>query len=562
MRAEWHDFSKGLWSVGGKEHTMQGFVRRAKGLHAIRTPHLQSRDGSTLLFPLDAHSLFRYNDQRIQGADTFLYLNGAVVDSGHDGSRLRFVPLPPQPGLQDYLFITGAGRMVKMSPSGVVTGWGLTEPSGPPSLAETSAGTGALTNGAYKYKVVFLNSTTGSRSNGQLVESAVTIASGPSSVALTNIPISTDPQVSAREIYRTKVDGAIYFRAFVMNDNSTTSTTDNVADDALETVQLQTDNDPPQAAWREAWVHDFQMWWCGDRTPGAEGRAYYAPIGRPESVLGFVEVSNTDDPTQVGFSWAETNWVMTEKNIYRIEGVAEPFVARKVGQCPGTTHPKTVRATPKGILYQAFDGVRLFNGNTSELVAFDQLGPIFRGQSLENLAPLVGVIGEFAKDEYVISDESQTLALNLTSGTWRDLGIGCKAFYSEEDTSDFVASFNFGVYSLEDYGTVLDGADAIDIEWEAGGKLLDISQDTTVQRIFLDIDTGGQLLTPTLILDNTELDLPTFLTNAREVVEYSVGRTCRLVSVRVTGAIEQRVKLYGLEMDLYMPGETPSQGRG
>jgi hypothetical protein len=562
VRAEWHDFSKGLWSVGGKEHTMPGFVRRAKGLHSIRTPHLQSRDGSELLFSLDAHSLYRFADQRIQAADAVVYLNGAVVDSGHDGSRLRFVPLPPQPGLQDYLFITGGGRMIKMSPDGVVSLWGITEPSGPPSLAETNTGAGALTNGVYKYKIVFRNGITGSRSNAQLVESSITVGSGPSSVALTNIPVSTDAQVSEREVYRTQVDGAIYFRAFVISDNTTTSTTDNVADDDLETIQLQTDNNPPTPTWREAWVHDFQMWWCGDSAEGAQGRAYYAPVGRPESVLGFVEVSNTDDPTQVGFSWAETNWVMTEKNIYRIEGVSEPFQARKVGQCPGTTRPKTVTITPNGILYQAFDGIRLFNGNTSELVSFDQLGPIFRGQDLENLSAMTAIIGEYAKDEYFISDESQTLALNLTRGTWRDLGIGCRAFHCEQDTVAFVASFNFGVYSLEAYGETLDGADAIEIEWEPGGKLSDISQDTTLQRIYLDIDTGGQLLLPTLILDEEELELPTFLTNRRDLVEYSVGRVCRLVSIRLTGAVEARVKLYGLEMDLYMPGETPSQGRG
>ena len=91
MRAQWHDFSKGLWSVGGKEHTMTGYIRRAKGLHAIRTPHLRSRDGSTLLYNLTAHSLFRFNDVQIQAAGGSLYRAGAVVTSSLNGNRLRFV---------------------------------------------------------------------------------------------------------------------------------------------------------------------------------------------------------------------------------------------------------------------------------------------------------------------------------------------------------------------------------------------------------------------------------------------------------------------------------------
>ena len=562
MRATWHDFSKALWSVGGKEHTMKGFIRRARGAHAIRTPQLRSRDGSTLLYPLDAHSLYRFADTRIQGAGTSLYRNGISVLSGLSGSRLRMVALPVQSGVQDSLFIAGGGALKKMDGAGSVTNWGIVEPGGPASLAETSAGTGALPNGVYRYKIVFRNTTTGARSNSHLVESSITIASGPSAVALTNIPISTDVQVTAREIYRTQQDGQIYFLAATISDNISTTYTDNIDDDDLDSVQLQTDNDPPTAQYAEAWAHEGQMWWCGDPTSGAEGRAYYSPVGRPEAVKGFVDVTNTDDPCQVGFSFAESNWVMTQKNLYRIVGDDEPYIPRKVFQIPGTIYPKTLVVTPFGVVYQSFDGVRRFDGNSSELVGFEQLGPIFRGQALENLDPFVGVVATYAKEEYLISDGVQTLAFNLRLGTWRDLGLGCSGLFAEEDTENVLASFNFGVYELEDYGTITDGNDAIEIEWEMGATLSDISQRTTVQRVFIDIDTSGQLITPTLILDNTTVELPTFLTNSREVVEFSVGQTCRLVGIRLSGSVSDVVELFGLEMDLYVPGGEPSTGRG
>ena len=77
MRAQWHDFSKGLWSVGGKEHTMTGYIRRAKGLHAIRTPHLRSRDGSTLLYNLTAHSLI----EELMNRFDHVVLSG-IIDGG------------------------------------------------------------------------------------------------------------------------------------------------------------------------------------------------------------------------------------------------------------------------------------------------------------------------------------------------------------------------------------------------------------------------------------------------------------------------------------------------
>jgi len=567
VRAEWHDFSKGLWSVGGKEHTMTGYIRRAKGLHAIRTPHLRSRDGSTKLYDLTAHSLFRFDDVQIQAAGGSLYRAGAVVTSSLNGNRLRFVPMPAQPGLNDYLFITGGGLALKLDDGGSVTTWGITNPGGPPSLAETSAGTGALANGVYKYKVVFRNGSTGSRSNAQDIDASITIASGPSSVALTNIPVSSDGQVTEREIYRTTVGGALYFLAITISDNSTTSTTDNVADADLLSFQLQTDNDRPYDSCAEVWFHDSVMWMTRDTQPGTAGRAYYSPIGRPESLLGFVEVSNTDDPCQVGFSFAESNWVMTQKNIYRITGDAEPFIPRKVYQCPGTIYPYTVVVTPFGVVYQSFDGIRLFDGNNSTLIGFEAIGPIFRGQTIENLGPFVGTTATYAKEEYIISDGTTTLAINLRLGTWRDLGIGCSALYAEQDTPNVIASFNFGVYALEDYSTVLDGTDAIDLEWELGAKISDISQRTVVQRVYIDIDTGGQLLTPTLVIDNTTIELPTFLTNSRELVEYSINRTCRLVGLRLTGQIEDVVNLYAVELDLAMgvsnsTNQQASQGRG
>ena len=567
MRAEWHDFSKGLWSVGGKEHTMAGYIRRAKGLHSIRTPHLRSRDGSTLLYNLTAHSLFRFNDVQIQAASSSLYRAGATVLSSLDGNRLRFVSMPAQPGLNDSLFITGGGQAIKMDDGGSVTTWGLTNPGGPPSLAETSAGTGALANGVYKYKVVFRNGTTGSRSNAQDIDASITIASGPSSVALTNIPVSSDGQVTEREIYRTTVGGSLYFLAITISDNSTTSTTDNVDDDDLQSFQLQTDNDPPYDTCAEAWFHDSVMWMTRDSQPGTAGRAYYSPVGRPESLLGFVEVSNTDDPCQVGFSFAESNWVMTQKNIYRITGDAEPFVPRKVHKCPGTIYPYTVVVTPFGVVYQSFDGIRLFDGNTSTLIGFEAIGPLFRGQTLENIAAFVGTVATYAKEEYIVSDGTVTLAINLRLGTWRELGVGCSALYTEEDTPNVIASFNFGVYALEDYATVLDGTDAIDLEWELGAKISDISQRTTVQRIYLDIDTDGQLMTPTLIVDDTTVDLPTFIATGRQLIEYSINRTCRLVGIRLTGQVESTVNLYAVEMDLYLGTanqltESASPGRG
>ena len=101
MRAAWHDFSKGLWTVGGKEHTIPGFIRRARGMNAIRTPSLRSRYGSTSLYTLTAIALTRFNTVRFQATAGNLYRDGVSILAGLNGNRPAFVPFPPQPSQFD-----------------------------------------------------------------------------------------------------------------------------------------------------------------------------------------------------------------------------------------------------------------------------------------------------------------------------------------------------------------------------------------------------------------------------------------------------------------------------
>lgn len=94
-------------------------------------------------------------------------------------------------------------------------------------------GAGLLSNGAYKYKVTFVNgvgeTTLGSISNTVTVVDYTTNGQ----IALTSIPTSTDPTVTKRRIYRTAVGGSTYKLLYEVADNTTTTYTDNIADASL-----------------------------------------------------------------------------------------------------------------------------------------------------------------------------------------------------------------------------------------------------------------------------------------------------------------------------------------
>lgn len=98
--------------------------------------------------------------------------------------------------------------------------------------ALAGAGAGNLDNDTYSYKTTFVNAngeTLGSQTSNQ-----ITVADNgvDGRMALTSIPIGP-PSTTDRKIYRTEGGGSVYKLAATINNNSTTTLTDNVADGGL-----------------------------------------------------------------------------------------------------------------------------------------------------------------------------------------------------------------------------------------------------------------------------------------------------------------------------------------
>jgi hypothetical protein len=100
-----------------------------------------------------------------------------------------------------------------------------------------SAGTN-LGVGQYYYFVVYVTAL-GETSAGTILSVVTTI--GNTTVNLTGIPVSTDPSVTARKLYRTKLGGSSDNQFFLatISDNVTTTYTDSIADASLTGVGLQ-----------------------------------------------------------------------------------------------------------------------------------------------------------------------------------------------------------------------------------------------------------------------------------------------------------------------------------
>jgi len=573
--------------VGGKETTMQSFVRRARGMHEVRTPSSRSRNGSTQLYTTNGIvSITKFNGDYYFTDGTSLYKNGTSVFTAGGGGNITphsFLKLPPQPGVADQLFFLCSGTEAnkKINTSDVVTAWGINVPSPLDTLTVTDNGAGALSAGTYRYQVVYMNSTTGSRSNPVSTGSIAGLGASRQ-LSVTSIPTSPDSQVDRREIYRTVANGARYFRVTTLGDNTTTTYNDNNADTSLSSIELQFDNVAPQFAppqgfdFYQTWVtQDRRVWWLD-----TDGNAYYSPPGRPESVRGFIKVGTTDDYPTRGLMWNGANWIFTTQRLFRVFGEDEPFVAIPIDGVPGTDNAQAITITPYGIAYISYDGVYLFDGSQAQLIGYDEVAPIFKGETLENILQISSICNlTYANNQLYLTNpisntdsdgvlvNGQTLVFDFRSQTWRELGLNLDALYKEPDSRNLIASFADNVYQLEVPGTVDDDtAGNINIEWEIGGALTDIAHYGTLQRVYVDINTRSNDLTVTAIIDGTATTLSSTLnTSARATVELPMPSSwqARVFSIRISGSIDDRVELFGLAVDVKLEGgnsEKPGVG--
>lgn len=425
---------------------------------------------------------------------------------------------------------------------------------------QLAGGTGL--QGNYKYQVTYLNNTTGTRSNPNPTPVRVKKVKRHR-VSLTNLPVSTDPQVSHVEIWRTVGNGSVLFYVDKVA-NGVTTYLDEVADtyamdtragvSLLASKALVWDNIVPPSGYFACEYFNASVFWCRNAS-GRKGNLYYSPVGRVEGVQGFVRLSSDDDPLYRPIEWNGSLYVFSEGRVFQVAGT-NPYVARTVYGCPGTRFPRTIVGTPYGIVYQAADGIRLFNGLRSVPLGLEEMGRIFRGESSENLTEFVGQRAAYAREEYIISDGTQTLALNLRTSTWRDLGIGLSAICTEYDTQKVLASFDDKVALFEENGELSDSGDAIEFCAQTATAKADVDKHAMLNWIYVDVDTNGQVLNPTLVTDSGDVVLGQIVTTARETVVFPVNKEVRRAALRLEGSLTNRVEIFEVTFDVSEPGLT------
>jgi hypothetical protein len=286
----------------------------------------------------------------------------------------------------------------------------------------------------------------------------------------------------------------------------------------LGTEAIRYDNVVPPSTIADA-VGPYQgsMVWTRD---GAQpGRVYFSPPGRAEGVGTFVDVSTANDPVQKAVIFQNGLWIVTSRRIIRMNGQYPSFTPVVAYVEGGTQFPFTVFATEQDVFYRSTEGIRAFNWGSDRLYAFEAIAPVQRGQTVEDVPPFYPTVAGIGRDEVYFSDETQlTMALNHVRPVWRTFDLPITAVTYEDETGEVIASYGGNVYLFEHQsftGTPI----AFDFEVQTPSVELSNAMQNLSQRVYLDIDTANQIVTPSLLVDGGTFVLPAVTTNGRATIE-------------------------------------------
>lgn len=150
---------------------------------------------------------------------------------------------------------------------------GVPQPTNTISQATGGAGN---PNGDYRYKVAFMNSAS---VFGNPSSATVTITVASTKVELTSLPVAPQSHgVSARRIYRTVAGGSTYKTLATINDNTTTTYSDDIADASLGADAPSDKGEPPNYAFIV--YHQNRLFMA----TGTDGVVWYTDLNEPYTV--------------------------------------------------------------------------------------------------------------------------------------------------------------------------------------------------------------------------------------------------------------------------------------
>lgn len=257
------------------------------------------------------------------------------------------------------------GSAPKIIKNDVTYNLGIAKPVTAPSLAP-NPGSGGL-DGTYTYVITFYNSTLGIESGPSPVSAEQPVTS-PASINLTSIPVSTDPQVDKKFIYRIGGDLTSYTRVIDIA-NATTSYTDSIADNAVEGTILATSiNEPAPTTLEHIAEYNGMLF-------GVEGvNLHFTPVGIPHSWPSSYVIRYPHKT--IGTAKAANGLlVFTSKQVHVVTGTDYTNITSRVLDTrQGCVSWQSIQEFGQIVIWASNNGFCISSGGNTEVVSLGVLG--------------------------------------------------------------------------------------------------------------------------------------------------------------------------------------------
>ena len=232
------------------------------------------------------------------------------------------------------------------------------------TASEGTAGSGFTSGSVYSYKVTFVTKQ-GFESNAGPQSDNLTLTAARSDIALTDIPVSADPQVIARKLYRTVAGGSLWIFVDRIQNNTATTFTDTIVDTSLgedtppEAGDVSIDHSPPPKIgivklWRKT------LFGAGD--PSNPNTVYYSDVDEPEA-WPILNASTLDAKVTAIYEAYSALIVETELGKWQVTGENPDFRFDKIINRIGCVGRRAAGET----LIEGWaidrDGMRLYDAN-------------------------------------------------------------------------------------------------------------------------------------------------------------------------------------------------------
>ena len=237
----------------------------------------------------------------------------------------------------------------------------------PATAATATEGEAGSLTGDYYYRVTYRNAQ-GFESNASEASSMVSPLA--EKVELTDIPRSSDVQVTQRRIYRTQDGGTTYKRLTTIDNNYETSYTDQAADSALGST-LHTDQDVP-VTFSEIHSHKSLLrgvdveqknviWYCN----GYDKWEYF-------DVFNYDTFGSTSDETESLETLSDSLTVIQEHKVWNLNTMEDPEELSQSLASRGVPNPKACWDAGEVLIMVDNSGIFLYDKLTDVCIS----GPI------------------------------------------------------------------------------------------------------------------------------------------------------------------------------------------